>query len=282
MNRLLEKSIIDHAIGFHYAFTQPTPSEPHNHDFYEFFITYENDLYHIVNGEKMRLPVGSLVLIRPNDSHSFEQTTAGNSFILNIAFTGSTFQALMNYLNNEALIHWLDTNKMPLTLQLQAFELKTIKASFEILALSANPDRSQLFLAFKSLLMEIFVDYFIKGILTDNSSIPQWLREFNEKMQHKEHFTAKLAECIELSGKSQEYLNRSIKKYYGVSTTEWLNGFKIQYAAGLLKYTDEAITEVAFDSGFENLSHFYHVFKRFFFISPAQYRKTNQKLVVPE
>ena len=128
----------------------------------------------------------------------------------------------------------------------------------------------------------MFVNYFIQGIHKVSSTIPQWLTDLHDKMQRKEHFTAKLSNCIELSGKSQEYLNRSIKKHYGLTTTEWLNGFKVQYAAGLLQYTNEDITDIALESGFENLSHFYHIFKRSFFIAPAKFRKLNQKRIVPE
>ena len=94
MVQLLEKSIIDPQIGFHYAFT-PFPrlnSEPHWHDFYEFFITFDDDVYHNVNGSKQFLPEGSLVLIRPRDSHSFEYATSANCNLMNIAFAESTFQ----------------------------------------------------------------------------------------------------------------------------------------------------------------------------------------------
>jgi AraC family transcriptional regulator, dual regulator of chb operon len=35
------------------------------------------------------------------------------------------------------------------------------------------------------------------------------------------------------------------------------------------------------DSGFDNLSHFYHLFKRKFNASPKEFREKHQKSIIP-
>ncbi len=100
-------------------------------------------------------------------------------------------------------------------------------------------------------------------------------------MMEKKHFAEGLPALYQLSTKSPEHIGRSIKRYWGLTPTEWVNSFRLQYAAHLLYTTDTEILDIAMESGFDNLSHFYHLFKRKYTLTPAQYRKTVQRTVIP-
>ena len=79
-----------------------------------------------------------------------------------------------------------------------------------------------------------------------------------------------------LSGRTPEHISRVFKKLLGKTPTYYANELKTTFAANLLLHSDETVINISFEAGFENLSHFYHVFKRYLKISPGRYRKENK------
>lgn len=67
---------------------------------------------------------------------------------------------------------------------------------------------------------------------------------------------------------------RWFKGATGQTFVEHLHRLRVGYAARLLIETEAPITEVAFDSGFNNLSHFHRVFRRIKQTTPSAYRKS--------
>lgn len=59
----------------------------------------------------------------------------------------------------------------------------------------------------------------------------------------------------------------------GQSWCKYLQSLRLEHASKLLASTDKPVIAVAFESGFEDLSHFHHVFKAFYKCSPLKYRK---------
>ncbi len=56
---------------------------------------------------------------------------------------------------------------------------------------------------------------------------------------------------------------------------KWLSQKRLEYAQQLLDTNTKNVNEVAYDSGFENATHFSRVFKEKFKSSSLQYRKQN-------
>lgn len=85
---------------------------------------------------------------------------------------------------------------------------------------------------------------------------------------------------LELACKSQEHLCREFKRHINQTPIEIINQTRLIYAKNLLCNTDISIMDICFDSGFENPSHFYHLFKKQFGTSPANFRKRNQRSII--
>lgn len=84
---------------------------------------------------------------------------------------------------------------------------------------------------------------------------------------------------IELQEVASE-VNMSVNafcKYFRKSTgktfIETVTDYRIHFAKDLLLSTDKSMTEIAYESGFGDVSHFYKVFRRRIKTSPLQYRK---------
>jgi AraC-like DNA-binding protein len=72
-------------------------------------------------------------------------------------------------------------------------------------------------------------------------------------------------------GISRCYLARVFKRHTGFSVLEYVNNVRVTEAALLLKPT-ASVTRVAMRVGFESVSHFGRVFRRYFGVPPRVYR----------
>lgn len=82
-----------------------------------------------------------------------------------------------------------------------------------------------------------------------------------------------LEEFAKLSGCSLSVFKRRFAEYYKTTPGKWLLEKRLNHAMGLLITTKKTIGEIAFDCGFENLSHFSRSFKLHYGNSPATYRE---------
>lgn len=72
--------------------------------------------------------------------------------------------------------------------------------------------------------------------------------------------------------KSPKHIGAFFKRMTGKTPIEYLNEYRIEKAARKLRLTDMSVTDVAFSSGFSDLSYFIKTFKKIKGISPGKYR----------
>lgn len=75
---------------------------------------------------------------------------------------------------------------------------------------------------------------------------------------------------------------RYFKKNSRKTFTKFVNEYRIVHASKLLAETSMSITEVSFESGFNNFSHFNKRFKEFTGKSPSEYRKAFKNVILEE
>lgn len=73
---------------------------------------------------------------------------------------------------------------------------------------------------------------------------------------------------------------RYFKKTTGKTFTQFVNEFRIVYSTKLLAEQPTSITEICYESGFNNFSHFNKLFKKFTGKSPLKYRNEMKNLVI--
>ena len=85
----------------------------------------------------------------------------------------------------------------------------------------------------------------------------------------------RLSQLSDLVFLSREQFCRLFKKTTGLTPFEYLNRFRIQKSCEYLAKTDFKIAEIAILSGFNNISYFNRVFKKYRELSPGDYRNTS-------
>jgi AraC-like DNA-binding protein len=86
-------------------------------------------------------------------------------------------------------------------------------------------------------------------------------------------FNLKLEEFAKMCHRSLSKFKRDFFNHYNTTPGKWLSNKRLDHAARLLLNNASNITLVAFDSGFEDVSHFSRAFKAKFGVSPSGYSK---------
>ena len=94
----------------------------------------------------------------------------------------------------------------------------------------------------------------------------------SEIMESNFRYNLSLENYAELCHKSLSTFKRDFQKQYNETPGRWLLNKRLDYSAVLLKNNHMNISQIVFESGFEDLSHFSRVFKTRFGISRSQYR----------
>lgn len=88
-----------------------------------------------------------------------------------------------------------------------------------------------------------------------------------------------IEELADLTNFSISSFKREFRRIYNDSPANYLRNKKLDKAAELLRNSDQRITEVAYNSGFNELPHFSKCFKDKFGLSPSAYKdKHNDKI----
>ena len=247
---------------------------PHNHEFYEIFITISGTVTHFINGITLKLPEGSLVFIRPEDIHAYVYDTPQSSetAYINLTFTCETAELLFSYLSASFPSKDLLSCDMPPTVLLNRLEKERLLAQISELNIVNWQDKNALKLRMRAILADIFVRFFYNMPNSEEQTAPLWLSQLLSEMEHPDNFSAGIERMISLSGRTREHVSRSLKKHYGFTLTEYINDLRINYASNLLLNTNTPILEICFACGFQSVSNFYKVFQQKYGVSPREFR----------
>lgn len=145
------------------------------------------------------------------------------------------------------------------------------------------------------------LDHLLEGTLESRRSLAFWdsqkrfaqLLKSLEEQSYSKSTAIELAEKIELyikqhfkediSNKTlseefhfhENYLIRCMKQAFNVTPLEFLNQYRLEKATNLLIKTNQSISEVALNVGFQNNAYFSTCFKKAFNVSPLKYRKNH-------
>ena len=266
-----EEDIINPSTEMHYAISSGYKNTffPHAHDFFECSLLLQGDQTFSIQSDEYLLKEGSLVLIRPNEVHSREYVSAGSH--INIAFSTEIAHGLFAYLGDGFPSKQLLEMRKPPFILLAPNERRRIqKRMNQVNAISFTNTTLQRTLL-RTLIMDIFVQYFSRCI-TASADTEDWFDRLLYEIERPENLVEGLSALLVRSGCTHEHLCRLFKQRVGMSPTEYINDLRLNYAANYLLHSDISITNICYNAGFNNLSHFYHLFSKKYGTSPRRFR----------
>ena len=136
-----------------------------------------------------------------------------------------------------------------------------------------RPSEALLKLKLKELILSILVSRNNPALSKYFQSISsQEAPSVSEIMESNFRYNLSLENYAELCHRSLSSFKRDFQKQYNLTPGRWLLKKRLEYSAVLLRNNHMNISQIVFESGFEDLSHFSRAFKEKFGLSPSQFR----------
>jgi AraC family cel operon transcriptional repressor len=247
--------------------------ELHYHDFCEVFITLHSGIIHNINGKRESLPIHTIMLIRPSDTHSFEVPKSipdNQTVMFNMTLRPEIIADMSIRLFADEPNFWSGAGAYPFSFIPTDEEAEQLLSDARKLMYS----KWNRFAAERFLLNLIHVLESRK--LSHDSVMPTWLQHACAKINEPNNLRKGLDRFYELCGRSREHISRELKRHTGVSPVELLAKDRTDYAASLLQSTSMELHDIAAECGFQNLSYFFATFKKYYGTTPRKYRVSSK------
>ena len=247
----------------------------HTHDYYEIAVVFSGSIVHNINGNTYVMRRGDCCLIRPEDSHYFEDDPSQpQRNCLN-----ANFMCRADFMENALATFGADCRSMlhdlnrPLTFKASNTVISKIeKTCLYIQSPGERPTNSNLMIC-KSVIIELLGACVLHQCTQLHDDFPEWLDALVLSMQNPDNFNKKIPELITGISYSYSYIQKQFRHYMGTSIVSYWSGIKLSHAKELLTNSNLTILEISIRLGYETASHFNHLFKKHFGISPSSIRK---------
>ncbi len=235
----------------------------HTHMYNEMLLYEPFDGYLTVNNEIVTVDTETLLLVTTTDFHSTTVDGKTNACYLKIAFRDDVVSP-----------HILPKLAQPIVSKKYSSNALLTELINRLRTEVGNIDNLKIIL--NALLLELCS---IGSKIGSASKKGTELLLLNALNTVNEHFfeSISLQSVAEELSVTPQYLSSAFSKYMGVSFSEYLRDKRLKFAANQLSTQKYNVTEVCFNCGYDNLSHFIRSFKKKFGISPKTYAKQHDK-----
>lgn len=256
--------------------------EEHRHDYIELVYVYDGELKQTINGKEVNINEGEICILNLNAEHSIKPA-GENDIAINIIMTGAFFDSIF--------MSFLSENDIMSRFIINAIYNKKEHNDYLIFTSSCNE-------FIQIIIKRLLCEYFDRGVGFDAALhgymlllFTELLRVYNAGMGpsriqdmnktiinelknylYKNYKYADLKTTSEFFHFNPDYLSKIIKNYTGQSFTGFLQQIRMKESCNLLRNSDLSIEEIMEMVGYNNLSHFYKLFKKSFNVTPLEYR----------
>ena len=260
-------------IGYRIVNSRTEYFTEHTHDYAEIFIMLTGRARHTVGKITQDLQAGDVVFIRPSDAHKYAKIRDEEFTFCNLTFTQKTMQSAFLYLGEGFPSEKLMQSETPPRAHLDTHALKRFSERLNRLGGIAPEDTSRRKTALRILLMDILTAVF-SDFTPASEQMPAWLDDLCTRMRTEGGFALGSAHMLALAGCTREHLSRSVKKYLGITVSEFISVLRLNYIANMLLNSNKPISEIILDSGFNSISLATTRFKQKYGVSMRRFRET--------
>ena len=227
----------------------------HTHTYYEILLYEPFGGQITLNGKPFEVTAPTAILVAPHDIHSVSAAKTGR--FIKLCFARNAIAAM---------IHPPESSYLLLSPKPDGFLVQCFQ---ELCRAGENREYRLLLISTIVHLLQENGQAVIaeKGLKTH--------RTVNCAIRHLNHCFAQditLTGTAEMLGISPPYLSFIFKKETGMNFNAYLSGMRLEYAARLLKSTEKSVSEICYECGYSNFSHFLRSFKAVFGTSPQKFR----------
>jgi len=251
-------------------------SDFHLHEFAEMLLLVKGTLMHEVNGSHHILSPGALVFVRPYDVHRLLPVNSARAVFASLMISSAALRDLMAYLAAPVIANRFNTAPEAPCVLLEFEEARALMLQMESISTeqALNPENSTPMA--RALAAQLFARYLgrTEALQNENRMPPVWLAKLREEVEGWDDLKHAVQRIHARSRCHSSHLCKTFRTYYNETPTDFLNRLRLRKAARLLSEPDAKVVAVAAELGFDSVSHFHHLFRRCFGLTPAAYRRT--------
>ena len=262
-----------------------TNSMMHNHICYEFSITVDDGYYQIINGKRVDVKSGDVILLRPTDIHQLclkEDSDAAHKAI-NILIPADLFEDVCNQLSS-SLFDAISGFAMPIKFSVSKSTIKGLEQRYQSDLYSPTNeswriDKLNKFYIIRRCAAYEWIGRIIESGLVDNAvSYSTCIQKIVDLLSDPENLKLSVGAIIKKSFFSSSYISHQFKNQFGIKFEDYIAICRVKEAEKLLRTTNISIDQISKDIGWKSTSSFINKFKEVYGMTPAKFRNYLKKL----
>lgn len=228
----------------------------HMHTYYEMTL-YEPFAGKIaVNGKDMDIDSNTAILVCPSDFHEIFVNGASNSRFIKIGFDAKVLSDTIP-----------DFSIVMTNIKKDSFFVEVFKEIY-----SKSGDKAYIKLLI-NILVHLMVNNGERIICSDVSKGYKIAVSAAKAVNESFNGDITLESTAKQLSVAPQYLSSIFKQVLGTNFSQYLSDLRLSYAEKKIINSTKSITEICFEAGYTNFSHFSRSFKKKYGLSPREYRK---------
>lgn len=239
----------------------------HKHTFFEFSICASGVYENIINGNRLQIHQGSIMLLRPNDIHFF---VAPQPHVARDVYVDCKLMKTICDLISPELYDKLYSKPLLINYTVNNRILQNIIIDLDLLYEAQKTNTLTLHAQHINIITNL-LSLWLKST-NEEKGIPDWLSLLVTQINTGSFVTMRVDEVVATTNYSHSYVCKCFQKYYGKSLATFLNNAKFSHSLLLLADDSYTINEISDALNYSSPTNFTLAFKNKFGISPTEWK----------
>ena len=250
----------------------------HWHDEFEIIYVRSGSLTVNISGESYIGKTGDAFVVSPGNLHLMGSQTGTVDYY--------TFLFPLKYISfrtddmlDEKLLEPLNSGHLMICPRVKDTAKELCEQLIEIYMAKKDESESKITtqIRTKIILLQFILEMWKKGFVIENDTSGRNTVEKEMVSYIQQNFTGKISlrEFGEQFHLSEKYISRYFKEHFHITLSQYVTYLRLEHAKQLLQDTDIPVTDVAMQSGYQNVSYFIRSFQKAYAVSPLKYRKND-------
>lgn len=247
----------------------------HWHDEFEIIYVKSGFLTVSISGENYIGKPGDAFVVSPGNLH-FMGSQTGNVDYFTFLFPLKYISFRTDDILDDKLLEPLNSGHLIINPEIEDTVKEQCEQLVEIYGAKKEESQSKITAQIKTkiILLQFILELWKRGFIVENDTSGKNTVEKEMVSYIQQNFTGKilLKEFGEQFHLSEKYISRYFKEHFHITISQYVTYLRLEHAKHLLQDTNIPITEVAMQSGYQNVSYFIRSFKKMYGMSPLKYR----------
>ena len=248
----------------------------HWHDELEIIYVKSGFLNVNISGENYIGKTGDAFVVSPGNLHLMGSHT-GSVDYFTFLFPLKYISFRTNDMLDDKLLEPLNSGHLMISPRINDTAKELCEQLIEVHMSKSDESESKITAQIKTkiILLQFILEMWKKGFVIENDTSGRNTIEKEMVSYIQQNFTGKISlkEFGEQFHLSEKYISQYFKKHFHITLSQYITYLRLEHAKQLLQDTNIPITEIAMQSGYQNVSYFIRSFKKTYGVSPLKYRK---------